>query len=223
MNNASLVTPDIRNTSTADGDVLVSGSFKSTDMDDTESNPNLNASCSTTPPTCSNSTKDASVTFSMSGTGNEASNKDVSTDVANSNNVSLSAHSKSIVQLETEINNLIVIIRSNTGDTSGVLPDNLMSGGALNVAKKDLAQTRRRLRQLKTSSGTWGIRDNQDNIGIQGAVDMILGSHVIGGKDTVDSLVEEVLLSNTMNNAVQSIAAGNIDNLLTPVWKYSQH
>ena len=59
-------------------------------------------------------------------------------DVANSDNVRLSAHSKSIVQLKTEINDLLVITRFNTGDTSGVHPDDSMSGGALNVAKKDL-------------------------------------------------------------------------------------
>ena len=80
-NNASLVTPDIRYTSMADDNVSVSGSFKLTDMYDTERNPDLKASGLTTPPTCSNS-KDASVPFSTSGNGNEASNKDVSMGVA---------------------------------------------------------------------------------------------------------------------------------------------
>ena len=52
---------------------------------------------------------------------------------------------------------------------------------------------------------------------------MILGSHEIGGKDTVDALAAQVLLTNTLSNAVQSIAVSNINNLLTPVWKYTQH
>ena len=144
-------------------------------------------------------------------------------DGANSDNVSFSAHSKSIVQIETEINDLLAIISSTTGDTSGIHPNDLLLGGALNVAKAKLAQKRCSLEQLKTSSGAGGIGDNSGNIGTQGAVDKILGSHVVGGIDTVDVLAEKVLRSNTMNNAVQSITAGNIDNLLTPVWKYSQY
>ena len=59
--NATLVTPDIRNSSTAYGDVSVSDSFKLTNMDDTESNPGLNASGSTAPPTYSNSMNDLCV------------------------------------------------------------------------------------------------------------------------------------------------------------------
>ena len=66
------VTPGIRNTSTVDGDVFVSESFKLIDMDNTGSNPDLNASGLTTPPTGSTSTNDASVNFSTSGTGNDA-------------------------------------------------------------------------------------------------------------------------------------------------------
>ena len=128
--NATLVTPDIQNTSTADEDVSVSKSFKLIDMDDTGSNPDLNASGSTTPPTGSTSTNDASVNFSTSGTGNNTGKKDVSMDGANSDNVSFSAHSKSIVQLETEINDLLTIISSNTGDTSEIHPGDLLSSGA---------------------------------------------------------------------------------------------
>ena len=222
-NNVTLVTPDIQNTSTVDGDVSVSESFKSIDIDDIGSNPDMNASGSTTPPTGSTSTNDTSVNFSTSGTGNDAGKKDASMDGANSDNFSFFAHSKSIVQLKTEINDLLVIISSNTGDTSGIHPGDLLSGGALNVAKADLAQKRRSLEQMKTSSGTGRIGDNSGNIGTQGAVDKILGSHVIGGKDTVDVLAKKVLLNNTRNNAVQSITASNVNNLLTSVWKYSQH
>ena len=40
---------------------------------------------------------------------------------------------------------------------------------------------------------------------------------------TIEALAEQVLRNNTSSNAVQSIAIGNFDNLLKPVWKYSQH
>ena len=144
-------------------------------------------------------------------------------DGANSDNGSLSAHSKSIVQLETEIRDLIAIIGAHSGDTSGIHKDDLLSGGGVNVAKAELAQKRTSLEELKTSSGAGGMGDQSVNTGTQDAGDNILGRHVIGGMDTVETLAEKVLLSNTMKNtALQSITAGNVDNLLTPVWKYSQ-
>ena len=45
----------------------------------------------------------------------------------------------------------------------------------------------------------------------------ILGSHKIGGSDTVNALAKQVLNSNTASNALSSIRAGTIDNTVTPV------
>ena len=78
----------------------------------------------------------------------------------------------------------------------------MLRGGALNIAKKDLAQSQLLLEQLKTSNGTVVISGNQDNSGTQGGDDMILGSHKIGGIDTVDVLAAQVLCTNTLSNAV---------------------
>ena len=77
----------------------------------------------------------------------------------------------------------------------------------------------------KTATCDIGIGENSGNvigIPVAGAKET-LGSQEIGGIDTVDALAEKVLLSNITNNALSSIPAGNINNSVTPVWKYSQH
>ena len=187
-----------------------------------KSGPNLTASGLTTP-LAGPSSVHALATVATSDKGNDEINDDISVEVTNSNNVSFPVHSKSIVQVETEISDLLDIINSNTNDISGVPPEDLIPGGALNVVKKDLALACRRLEQLQTSNGTAVTSGNPDNSGTQVGGSMILGSHTIGGLDTVDVLEQKVLRTNTLHNAVQSITVGNFDNLLTPVWKYSQH
>ena len=120
---------------------------------------------------------------------------------------------KSIDQIEREINDILSIIGSNTGDTSGIDPNNLLTDGALNVAKAELAQLQRALEEKTNSTCDSGIGGNSGNTGIPVAGDTeILGSHVIGGIDTVDALAAQVLCSNTINNNVWSIGARYVDN-----------
>ena len=50
-----------------------------------------------------------------------------------------------------------------------------------------------------------------------------LGFSVIGGIDTVDQLTKKLLNDNTAANAISSLRAAALNNMVTPVWKYSQH
>ena len=53
------------------------------------------------------------------------------------------ADSKSIDQIEKNINDLQHIIDTNTGDTQGTEPEDLYTGGALNVIKTKLVYLQR--------------------------------------------------------------------------------
>ena len=233
-NDVVAVTPDNRKPIDVDGEDSVTESIISIDdnkMGGEGSDDAMNVSGSTTAPTGSNSTENV-VTVNFSSTENDAGNNntndntviqdiDIPMGGVNSehNAGKKGADSKAIDQIEREINDLLSIIGSNTGDTSGIDPDDLLSGGALNVAKAELAQLRRSLEEKKTSTRDSGIGKNSGNvIGILVAGDKeILGSHMIGDKDTVHALAELVLCSNTTNNTVWSISAGNVDNSVTPV------
>ena len=107
------------------------------------------------------------------------------------------------------------------------VPKDVLSGGALNVAHAQVMLLQRSLEETKTttSDDVIVIDDNtSDGPGKPSSVSRsTLGSHEIGGKDTIEALAKQVLISNTTSNAVSSICAGTLDNTVTPVWKYSQH
>ena len=194
------VTLDNQKPIKVDGDYSVK-LFQSIDMGDKGSDTALTTSGLTTAPTGSTSKKnDAAVNFSTIDTRNTAGKKDVSIGGVNLDNARYVAHSKSIDQIEREINDLLSIIGSNTGDTRGINSNDLLSGGALNVAKTELGQLQRSLEEQKTSTRDSRIGKNSGNIGTQGVGDKILGSHVIGGIDKVNALADKVLRSNTINN-----------------------
>ena len=85
---------------------------------------------------------------------------------------------------------------------------------------------------MTTSSGKipdGGLNDTQDDMAIdESACDLAgkpsavptqrPGLYVIGGIDTVEQLDK-----NTATNALSSLCAASVHNLVTPVWKYSQH
>ena len=130
------------------------------------------------------------------------------------------------------------LIETSTGDTTGTPPEDVLSGGALNVAHAQVLRLQCSLEEKKTT--TSDVRpipyptDPQDAIVIDentsdgtgkpfSVSKLTLGSHEIGGKDTIIALAKQVLISNTTSNAVSSICAGTTNNTVTPVWKYSQH
>ena len=145
---------------------------------------------------------------------------------------------KEIEEIQKKILNLQYLIETSTGDTTGTPPEDVLSGGALNVAHAQVLRLQRSLEEKKTTSSD--VRpdpcptDPQDAIVINentsdgtdktfSVSKSTLGSHEIGGKDTIDALAKQVLISNTTSNAVSSIRVSTLDNTVTPVWKYSQH
>ena len=166
------VTPDNQKPINVDGEDSVTESIISIDDNKTcgEGNDDaMNASGLTTAPTGSNSTKNI-VTVNFSSIRNDAGNNDTNDNTviqdvdvpmggvdSEHNAGKEGADSKAIDQIEREINDLLSIIGSNTGDTSGTDPDDLLSSGTLNVAKAELAQLQRSLEEKKTSTRDSGI------------------------------------------------------------------
>ena len=252
-NDAVAVTPDNRNSINVDDEEdSVTKSIISIDdnkKDGVVSDDAMTGSGLTIVPTGSTSTDNfatvggaPSVNFSLiDDTGNDAGNNDTNDNTGNQDNVNVSmggvnsehnageegaADSKSIDLIEKEIADLLYIIGTSTGDTRGTKPEDLLTGGALNVVKAELVYLQRSLEEKKkTATCDIVIGENSGNVigkPVASAKET-LGSYKIGGKNTVDALAEQVLLGNTTNNALSSILAGNINNSVTPVWKFSQH
>ena len=176
----------------------------------------------------------------MAGDNAEVSmvNKDGSVHVSKAVADSKSTNEE-IERIQKEIVDLQYLIKISTGDTRGISPDDLLGDGALKIANAEVLRLQRLLEEKKKTTTSderpdSGLTDTQDDMVIgENASDLtgkplavpksILGSHEIGGSDTVNTLAKHVLNSNNASNALSSIRAGTIDNTVTPVWKYSQH
>ena len=102
----------------------------------------------------------------------------------------------------------------------------MLSEGSLKIANAELLRLQRSLEEKKkTATCDIVIGENTGNVTAKPVASSkeTLGSHEIGGKDTINVLAKQVLISNTTTNALSSILTGNINNTVTPVWKYSQH
>ena len=101
-----------------------------------------------------------------------------------------------------------------------------MSGeGSIKIANAQLLRLQCSLKEKKkTATSDVEIVENTGDVtGKPVAIPKAtLGSYEIGGRDTINALAKQVLISNTASNAISSIRAGTIDNMVTPVWKYSQ-
>mmetsp|Transcript_62200 Transcript_62200/g.69637 ORF Transcript_62200/g.69637 Transcript_62200/m.69637 type:complete len:385 (-) Transcript_62200:1133-2287(-) len=144
-----------------------------------------------------------------------------------------------IERIQKEIMDVQYLIKISTCDTQGISPDVLLSDGAVKIANAELLQLQRLLEEKKKPTTSdkrpdSGLTDTQDDMVIsENASDFtgkhlavpksILGSHKIGGSDTVNALAKQVVNNNTASNTLSSICTGTINNMLTPVWKYSQH
>ena len=119
------------------------------------------------------------------------------------------------------------LIDTSTGDTRGTKPEDVLREGPLKIANAQLLRLQRTLEEKKktATSDKMVIVENTSNVtGKPIAIPKsTLGSHEIEGRDTINALAKQVLISNTASNTVSSIRAGTIDNTVTPVWKYSQH
>ena len=166
----------------------------------------------------------------MSGVNSEVIvvNKDGSADSKSTN--------EAIKRIQEEILDLEYLIETSTGDTTGTPPEDLLSGGALNVTNAELLQLQHLLEEeknIKTSDKCPNGGSHDDIVIVENTSNVtgkpfaipksILGSHEIGGSDTINVLANQVLISNTTSNALSSIRVGTIDNTVTPMWKYSQH
>ena len=117
-----------------------------------------------------------------------------------------------IERIQKEILNLQYLIETSTGDTTGTPPEDVLSGGALNVAYAQVLRLQRSLQEKKTTTSEVRpdpcLTDPQDAMVITentsdgtgkpfSVSKSTLGRHEIGGKDTIDALAKQVLISNT--------------------------
>ena len=131
-----------------------------------------------------------------------------------------------IDRIEKEIVDVQYLIDTTTGATRGTKPEDVLGKGFLKIANAQLLRLQRSLEEKKkTATSDIVIDENTGDVtGKPVAIPKAtLGSHEIGGRDTINALAKQVLISNTTSNAVSSIRAGTINNTVTPVWKYSQH
>ena len=129
-------------------------------------------------------------------------------------------------------------INIEIGDTQHLIKNSTCV--ALEIAKEDVLQLQYSLyekKKMTTSSGEildGGLKDTEDDMAVdENACDLNNkppvvpnqrpGLCAIGGINTVDQLDQKVLNNNTAANAISFLCAASFHNMVTPVWKYSQH
>ena len=160
-------------------------------------------------------------------TGDEAMEGDNSEHNVAENGAADSKSTNEVIdRIEKEILDLQYLIDTSTGDTRGTKPEDVLREGSLKIADAQLLRLQSSLEEKKkTATSDIVIVENTGDVtGKPVAIPKAtLGSHEIGGRDTINALAKQVLISNTTSNAVSSIRASTINNTVTPVWKYSQH
>ena len=138
----------------------------------------------------------------------------------------------------TAIDDDLARIDTEIGGTQHLIE--ISNGDALDIAQEDLLQIQQLLEEKKKTMASSGdiadgsLKDTEDDMAInENAGDLRgkppadpsqrLGYSVIGGTNTVDQLTKQLLNNNTAANAISSLRAVALNNMVTPIWTYSQY
>ena len=120
------------------------------------------------------------------------------------------AHAQ-VLSLQSSLEDPMARIITDIGDAQHLFETE--TGEARDVAKEDLLRLQQLLEERKKMMTSveitdGGLKDTQDDI--------------VMGDNTSDGAAKQVLINNTITNAVSSMRAGTLVTV-TPVWKHSQH